>query len=92
MTTAALVLAALGAGIAVLASVAMLLVSRAFVRLAYLTVVTSLAAPLIGAGLIMVEGVGSSGLMVAATVLVLAATGPVVSASTGRYLEGGRRQ
>lgn len=53
-------------------------------RLHSLTVVTSLAGPLIGLGLLSVDGLGFTGAAIALILLLQAACGPVLSAATAR--------
>ncbi|TNC23751.1 monovalent cation/H(+) antiporter subunit G [Amycolatopsis alkalitolerans] len=76
----------LGTGtlVAVLASLAAVRARTAFRRLHYLTVLTSVASPLIGAAAIVVDGFGLSGASVLAIVVLLAVTGPILGAATGR--------
>ncbi|HEX4722043.1 MAG TPA: monovalent cation/H(+) antiporter subunit G [Pseudonocardiaceae bacterium] len=78
------VLVGLGTLIAVLASLAALRARSVYRRLHYLTVVTSVAAPLIGIGAIVVDGLGLTGASVLAVVVLLAVTGPILGAATGR--------
>lgn len=78
------VLVGAGALVVVLASAAALRSGSVFRRLHYLTVLTSVAAPLIGAGAIVANGFGLAGGTVLAIVVLLAVTGPVLGAATGR--------
>jgi multicomponent Na+:H+ antiporter subunit G len=78
------VLVGAGALVVVLASVAALRSASVFRRLHCLTLLTSVAAPLIGAGAIVADGFGLAGGSVLAIVVVLAVTGPVLGAATGR--------
>lgn len=78
------VLLGLGTVLAVLASVAALRSRSVFRRLHYLTVLTSLAAPLVGAAMIVADGLGLTGASVLLIVVLLAVTGPILSAATGR--------
>lgn len=81
---AADVLLALGVGLVVLASLAALRSRSVFRRLHYLTVVTSLAGPLVGVAVLVADGFGLTTLSVVVILVLLAATGPVLSAATGR--------
>jgi multicomponent Na+:H+ antiporter subunit G len=76
----------LGAGtvLAVLASLAALRSRSVYRRLHYLTVVTSAATPLIGLGLVVADGLGLTAASVLLIVVLLAVTGPVLGAATGR--------
>jgi multicomponent Na+:H+ antiporter subunit G len=78
------VLLGLGTVLAVLASLAALRSRSVFRRLHYLTVLTSVAAPLVGAAIIVADGPGLTGASVLLIVVLLAVTGPILSAATGR--------
>jgi len=78
------VLLGLGTLLAVLASLAALRSRSVFRRLHYLTVLTSVAGPLVGAALIVADGPGLTGASVLLITVLLAVTGPVLSAATGR--------
>jgi multicomponent Na+:H+ antiporter subunit G len=78
------VLVGAGTLVAVLAALGALRARSAFRRLHYLTALTSVAAPLIGVGAVVADGFGFAGATVLATVVLLAATGPVLGAATGR--------
>lgn len=78
------ILVGAGTVIAVLASLAALRARSAFRRLHYLTVLTSVAGPLIGIGAIVANGFGFAGATVLAIVVLLAITGPILGAATGR--------
>ena len=78
------VLLGLGTLLAVLASLAALRSRSVFRRLHYLTVLTSVAGPLVGAALIVADGPGLTGASVLLITVLLAITGPVLSAATGR--------
>jgi multicomponent Na+:H+ antiporter subunit G len=78
------VLLAGGVGLTVLSSLAALRSRSVFRRLHYLTVVTSLAAPLVGLAAVVADGVGLTAATVVLIVVLLACTGPVLSAVTGR--------
>jgi multicomponent Na+:H+ antiporter subunit G len=76
----------LGAGVlvTVASSVAALLVRSLYDRLHFLTPVTSLAGPLVGAALAIENGWGTTTGQILFVVLLLAVTGPVLGAATGR--------
>jgi multisubunit Na+/H+ antiporter MnhG subunit len=78
------VLLALGVGLVVLASLAALRSRSVFRRLHYLTVVTSLAGPLVAVAVLVADGFGLTALSVVLILVLLAVTGPVLSAATGR--------
>lgn len=78
------VLVGAGTVLAVLACVAALRSGSVYRRLHYLTVVTSVAAPVMGIGVIVADGPGLAGASVLLIMLLLAVTGPVLSAATGR--------
>lgn len=73
-----------GTVLAVLASLAALRGGIAYRRLHYLTVLTSVASPLIGLGAIVADGPGLAGASVLLIVLVLGVTGPILGAAAGR--------
>ncbi|MDT7568875.1 MAG: multicomponent Na+:H+ antiporter subunit [Pseudonocardiales bacterium] len=81
----------LGAGVlvAVASSVAALLVRSLYDRLHFLTPVTSLAGPLVGASLAIENGWGTTTGQILFVVLLLAVTGPVLGAATGRLARRG---
>jgi Na+/H+ antiporter subunit len=93
MHVAALCCVAAGTGITVFTSV-LALVTRGgfFVRLHLLTPVTSLAAPLIGGGLVLENGIGFAAAQIALIVLALAVANPALQAATARLgaVEAGR--
>jgi multicomponent Na+:H+ antiporter subunit G len=74
----------LGTLITVLASLAALRSRSVFRRLHYLTVLTSLAAPLVGVAIIVADGPGLTGASALLITVLLAITGPTLSAATGR--------
>ena len=78
----------LGAGVLVaVASVAgALAVHDVLDRLHYLTPVTSLAGPLVGAALAVENGWGATTAQILLTVFLLAVAGPVLGSATGRML------
>jgi multisubunit Na+/H+ antiporter MnhG subunit len=78
------VLVGMGTLVAVLASLGALRARSVFRRLHYLTVLTSVATPLIGLGVLVVVGIGLTGATVLAIVVLLAGTGPILGAATGR--------
>ena len=78
------ILVGLGTVIAVLASLAALRARSVFRRLHYLTVLTSVAVPLVGVGVIVTVGLGLTGAGVVAIVVLVGITGPVLGAATGR--------
>jgi len=80
---AALPLAA-GVLVAVASSVAAVLVPEVLDRLHFLTAITSLAGPLVGLALAIANGWGLTTGQVVVTVGLLALTGPVLGAATGR--------
>lgn len=73
-----------GSVLAILASLAAVRARVVYRRLHYLTVLTSVAAPLIGLGAIVADGPGLAGASVLLIVVLLAATGPILGAATGR--------
>jgi multisubunit Na+/H+ antiporter MnhG subunit len=78
----------LGAGVlvAVAAAVGALAVREVLDRLHYLTPVTSLAGPLVGASLAVANGWGATTAQILLTVALLAVAGPVLESATGRLL------
>jgi multisubunit Na+/H+ antiporter MnhG subunit len=78
------VLVGAGVLVAVLSCLAALRSRSVYRRLHYLTAVTSLAGPLVGIAAVVVDGPGLTGASVLLVVLVLAVTGPVLGAATGR--------
>jgi len=78
------ILVAVGTLVVVLASVAAARARSVFRRLHYLTVITSVGAPAIGAGAVVVDGLGLTGATVLAIVVLLAITGPILGAAVGR--------
>jgi multicomponent Na+:H+ antiporter subunit G len=81
-----IVLALLGAGTAVvvLSSVRAVLARGAYNRLHFLSPVTSLAGPLIGLALAVNGGWNLETALILVTVVLLALTGPLLEAATGR--------
>jgi multisubunit Na+/H+ antiporter MnhG subunit len=78
------VLLACGVGLVVVASLAALRSRSVFRRLHYLTVVTSLSGPLVAVAVLIADGIGLTSATVVLILLLLALTGPVLSAATGR--------
>jgi multisubunit Na+/H+ antiporter MnhG subunit len=78
----------LGAGVlvAVAAAVGALTMRDVLDRLHFLTPVTSLAAPLVGASLAVANGWGPTTAQILLTVFLLAVAGPVLESATGRTL------
>jgi multicomponent Na+:H+ antiporter subunit G len=73
-----------GSALTVLASLAALRARVVYRRLHYLTVLTSVAGPLVGLGAIVADGPGLAGASVLLIVLALGLTGPILGAATGR--------
>lgn len=78
------VLLGLGTLVAILASLAALRSRSVYRRLHYLTVLTSVAGPLVGVSLLVSDGLGLTGASVLLITVLLAITGPILSAATGR--------
>jgi multicomponent Na+:H+ antiporter subunit G len=78
--------AALWAGVAitVLSCLGALTFRRVYLRLHYLTPMTSIGAPLVGLALAVQNGWGLTMAQIVFIVFVLAVTGPVIEATTGR--------
>jgi len=76
----------LGVGIVVVSSWAALWLRGVFVRLHFLSPVTSLGAPLIGIALGLENGWGLTTGLILLTVFVLAVSGPVVEVATARVM------
>lgn len=73
-----------GVVVTVLAALAALRGRSVYVRLHYLTVVTSLAGPLVGLGLIIANGLGLTAASVLLIVVLQGITGPVLGTAIGR--------
>lgn len=73
-----------GCVVLVVACAAALLTRSVYVRLHFLTPVTSLAGPMIGIGLAIDQGVSLTSGLDLLIVGLLAATGPVLESATGR--------
>lgn len=84
MTVVALVLAGAGIAVIVAAALAALRPRDVLTRLHYLAPATSLGGPLVGAGLAVANGWSPTTATVLLVVVLLAATGPVLGAATGR--------
>jgi multicomponent Na+:H+ antiporter subunit G len=78
------VLLVAGVAVTVAASLAMLLVRRASDRIHLLAPTTSLGAPLVGAALVVENGLTLTSGQIGLVVVLLAVTGPVVASATGR--------
>jgi multicomponent Na+:H+ antiporter subunit G len=83
---AARVLLFAGVGVVVLSSLSAVWLRGVFVRLHFLTPVTSVGGPLIGLGLAVENGWGITTGIVLLVVALLALTGPVVEVATGRVM------
>lgn len=81
---AALVLLWAGIAVIVLSCLGPLTVRRVYVRLHFLTPVTSIGAPLTGLALAVTNGWGLTTAEVLFTVFVLTLTGPVLESAAGR--------
>ncbi|MCW2720881.1 monovalent cation/H(+) antiporter subunit G [Pseudonocardia sp.] len=81
-----LVLLAAGVLVAVASAVGAVLVREAATRLHFLTPVTSVAGPLLGAALAVENGWSSATGQVLVVVLLLVVTGPVLGSATGRLV------
>lgn len=78
------VLAGLGVVVVVAAAIAAVWVREEYVRLHFLTPVTSLGAPLVGVGLGLVNGWTLTSATILGITLLLAITGPVLGSAIGR--------
>lgn len=78
------VLLGFGTVVAILASLAALRSRSVYRRLHYLTVLTSVAGPLVGVAMIVADGPGLTGATVLLIVVLLAVTGPILGAATAR--------
>lgn len=86
MTIAADVLLAAGVIVAVVSALGAVVARDLRVRLHFLTPVTSVAGPLLGAAVVVANGMGSTAVQAVLVVALLAATGPVLSVATGRLV------
>ena len=84
MTAAAAVLLVAGVLVAVGSAAGALVARDLRVRLHFLTPVTSVAGPLVGAAVVVDAGWGSAAIQTVVVVALLALTGPVLAAATGR--------
>jgi multicomponent Na+:H+ antiporter subunit G len=75
-----------GVGVVVLSSLSAVWLRGVFVRLHFLTPVTSVGGPLIGLGLAVENGWGITTGLVLLVVALLAMTGPVLEVATGRVM------
>ncbi|WP_329063656.1 cation:proton antiporter [Amycolatopsis sp. NBC_01480] len=91
MTVLAQVLVFAGVAVVLLASAALVRARDLFTRLHLLSPVTTLGAPLIAAGLVLVNGVHLGSGAIVATAVLLLVTGPVIQSATAR-LEAARRE
>ncbi|WP_406634282.1 cation:proton antiporter [Amycolatopsis sp. WGS_07] len=90
MTVAAQILVFAGVFVVLASAVGLLRAKDLLTRLHLLAPATTLGAPLIGAGLVLVNGVQLSSGVIVATVVLLAVTGPILQSATAR-LEARRR-
>ncbi|MEV4317053.1 monovalent cation/H(+) antiporter subunit G [Actinocrispum sp. NPDC049592] len=74
----------IGVVIAVAAAIGAVVTKDFYRRLHFLTPVTSLAGPVIGLALAIVNGWSLTTLLILLTIVILGVTGPVLSAATGR--------
>jgi multicomponent Na+:H+ antiporter subunit G len=88
MNPVAAVLLAAGVAVAVGSTIGALIARDLRVRLHFLTPVTSLAGPLVGAAVVVEAGLSSSAVQALLLVVLLAVTGPVLTVATGRLLAG----
>jgi multisubunit Na+/H+ antiporter MnhG subunit len=86
VTIAADVLLAAGVIVAVVSALGAVVARDLRVRLHFLTPVTSVAGPLLGAAVVVANGMGSTAVQAVLVVALLAATGPVLSVATGRLV------
>lgn len=80
------VLLFVGVGVVVASSISALWLRGLFIRLHYLSPVTSLGGPLIGIALAIRNGWGLTTGIILVTVLVLALSGPVVEVANARVM------
>lgn len=86
MDVVARVLLFAGVGVVVLSSLSAVWLRGVFVRLHFLSPVTSVGAPLIGIALAVENGWGLTTGLVLLVVALVALTGPVVEVATGRLM------
>lgn len=82
----ALALVGLGTALIVASAAGAALSGEALTRVHFLTPVTSLGAPLVGAGVCVAEGWGLTSGEIILVLFVLFISGPVLSAATGRLI------
>ncbi len=90
MTVLAQMLVFIGVAVVFAATATILRARRVLTRLHLLSLVTTIGAPLIGAGLIVVNGATLGSGAILATVALLAVTGPILQSAIAR-LEARRR-
>ncbi|MEU4672363.1 monovalent cation/H(+) antiporter subunit G [Amycolatopsis sp. NPDC023774] len=90
MTVVAQVLVFAGVGVVLLSAAGVVRARDLFTRLHLLSPVTTLGAPLIGAGLVLANGWHLGSGAIVAVVVLLAVTGPVLQSATAR-VEARRR-
>jgi multicomponent Na+:H+ antiporter subunit G len=90
MTLAAQILVFAGVAVVLVSAAGMLRARDLLTRLHLLSPVTTLGAPLIGIGLVLVNGVHLGSGAIVVTVVLLAVTGPILQAANAR-LEARRR-
>lgn len=86
METLAYVLLFFGVGVVVASSLAALFLRGVFVRLHFLSPVTSVGAPLIGLALAIENGWGLTTALIVVTVALLGLCGPIVEVATARVV------
>jgi multisubunit Na+/H+ antiporter MnhG subunit len=86
VSIAADVLLAAGVIVAVVSALGAVVARDLRVRLHFLTPVTSVAGPLVGAAVVVANGMGSMAVQAVLVVALLAVTGPVLSVATGRLV------
>lgn len=86
MAVLARVVLLVGVGVVVLSSLSAVWLRGVFVRLHFLTPVTSVGGPLIGLGLAIENGWGITTGLILLVVALLAMTGPVLEVATGRVM------
>ncbi|WP_222853387.1 monovalent cation/H(+) antiporter subunit G [Fodinicola acaciae] len=88
----AAVLVAIGVFVALAAAVTVLFGRTALGRLHFVTPVTSVAGPLIGLGLAIANGFSLTSATIVLTVAIMAVTGPILTAATGRMARDTERR
>ncbi|WP_409179587.1 cation:proton antiporter [Amycolatopsis sp. VS8301801F10] len=84
MTLAAQILVFAGVFVVLASAAGLLRAKDLLTRLHLLTPATTLGAPLVGAGLVLVNGVHLGSGAILATVVLLAVTGPILQSATAR--------